>query len=422
MFKINLSQVEHRMFFLLGLFTSMAILQVPLGFMTITPFNLMMYLLVVFEILYRNIKISQPSSYIYIGYLLCLTISSVYNYFSLPSSWGKANFTSLFNSFVLGYFLVFLGKDVAQLVKNDFLAGVKVNAWIQLVWGGLQYVLYKATGASLNQIVFENLLHIQSNYIQSNVYRGVNRLTGLNWEPAYFGLTLIVGYALSKRLWQRGLFIIGVVISGSRTSLIALLTVILVELLYSFFSRKKVFKKRINQDGVVGIILLVLFVAVIVANWDSLFTGINSTLSRFQDMTTDPSSKVHAMYYQQLGDLLFSKYGLFRCMFGIGPSSSGYAYTLYYGLYEYFSSSPWNIENGVAQLFVSSGIIGTLFALLWFLVNLYINRDRKDTFALIAGILIGGITYSYFVNWVWMITYFLSLPNQRTDFKEKGAM
>ncbi|MBT8892762.1 hypothetical protein BTH79_09035, partial [Lactobacillus delbrueckii subsp. bulgaricus] len=147
MFKISLSQVEHGMFFLLGLFTSMAILQVPLGFMTITPFNFMMYLLVVFEILYRNIKISQPNSYIYIGYLLCSTISSVYNYFLLPSSWGMANFTSLFNSFVLGYFLVFLGKDVAQLVKNDFLAGVKVNAWIQLVWGGLQYVLYKATGA-----------------------------------------------------------------------------------------------------------------------------------------------------------------------------------------------------------------------------------------------------------------------------------
>lgn len=422
MFKISLSQVEHGMFFLLGLFTSMAILRVPLGFMTITPFNLMMYLLVVFEILYRNIKISQPNSYIYIGYLLCLSISSVYNYFSLPSSWGKANFTYLFNSFVLGYFLVFFGKDVAQIVKNDFLVGVKVNAWIQLVWGGLQYVLYKATGVSLNQIVFENLLHIQSSYLQSNVYRGVNRLTGLNWEPAYFGLTLIVGYVLSNRLWQKGLFVIGVTIAGSRTSLIALLTVILVELLYTFFSRKKVFKKRINQNGVVGIILLVLFATVIVANWNSLFIGINSTLSRFQDMTTDPSSKVHAMYYQQLGDLLFYKYGLFRSMFGIGPASSGYAYTLYYGLYEYFSSNPWNIENGVALLFVSSGIIGALCALLWFLVNLYINRDRKDVFALITGILIGGITYSYFVNWVWMITFFLSLPNQKTDFKEKGAM
>lgn len=417
MLKINLPQVEKKMFFLLGLFTSMAVLQVPLGVTTITPFNLMMYVLFAFEIVYRKIKISGIDSYIYLFYSLCAILSSIYNYFFLPSNWGKANFISLFNILTLGYFLVFLEKDAARSLREDFLTGLKANAWIQMFWGILQYIVYRANGASLNQIIFGNLFHIKEDYIQSNVYRGVNRLTGLNWEPAYFGLTLVIGYALSKKMWQKGLFALVIIISGSRTSLITLLAVVLSECLYSFFSKNKFSKKQINKEGLVAVAFLAIFIVALVYNWSSLVTGFNSTLSRFKNLNTDPSSKVHMMYYQKLGDLLFNKYNWVRCMLGIGPASSGHAYTLYYGLYEYFVD-PWNIENGIAYLFVSYGIVGACLALAWFFNNLFKTRTQKSSFALIIGVLVGGITYSYFVNWIWVIVFFLSLPKKDLERKK----
>jgi hypothetical protein len=67
---------------------------------------------------------------------------------------------------------------------ENFISGLKLGTFIQLLWGVAQLVLYKFAGITLNQIVFANtVLNRTTVMTEGNV-----RLTGISGEPANFGL------------------------------------------------------------------------------------------------------------------------------------------------------------------------------------------------------------------------------------------
>lgn len=408
---IDLGKIEQKLFFLLGLFTSMALLQIQIGAIGLSPFNFILYITFTVELFISKISNPNKEGYIYLAYLICITFSAFINYSSLPKAWGIANFTAVFNSWILGYFLVFFNESKKRYVKQAFISGLKVNAWIQLIWGGMQYILYQSTGQSLNQVVFGDWLHMPTNYTYTNIYNGINRLTGLNWEPAFFGLSLIIGFLLSNKLWHKILFIIGIIASASRTSLLVLIAVILVGFIYDLIQKKKT-SLNINPDQIVISILLVLIVLILViGSWNSISKTLFTTLTRFQNMNFDPSSRVHNFYYQVIWDLLFNKFSVLQLFFGIGAASSGYPYSFYYGLYPQFIVKPWSIEDGLADIIVGSGLIGVVLVYLWFINKAWVARKNKAAFLLIVGILVGAVTYNYFVNWIWMVVMFMSVPS-----------
>lgn len=421
---ISYKSIENKLFFLLGLFTSMSLLQIPIGTMSVSPFNAIMYIIFVFELLKGKLAVPDTNGVIYFVYLICITISTVINSSFVPSNWNTANFIAVFNSWILGFLLIFVNKNILRSVKNFFINGLKLNAWIQLTWGILQFIIYKVSGQALNEIFFEDTLHLQLNHASSNIYDGINRLTGLNWEPAYFGLALIIGYLLSNKLWKKLLFIVGVILSASRTSLLTLIAVIIVQEIYKlvkFKEKKKTYFQK--QEVMITFTILLVIIVGIILNFQEIINTFLSTAMRFQNFDLDPSSRVHSFYYQVLGDILFSKFSLAQLLFGIGPASSGYAYTLWYDLYPDLISNAWNIENGLADIIVGSGVLGTVLVYWWFINNLRIGKDNKVAFALIIGILVGAITYSYFVNWIWVVVMFISLPLKHQDdyvqFKER---
>ena len=421
---ISYESIENKLFFLLGLFTSVSLLQIPIGTMSVSPFNAIMYIIFVFELLNGKLAVPDTNGVIYFVYLICITISTVINSSFVPNNWNTANFIAVFNSWILGFLLIFINKNILRSVKKFFINGLKLNTWIQLTWGILQFIIYKVSGQALNQIIFEDTLHLQLSHATSNIYDGINRLTGLNWEPAYFGLTLIIGYLLSNKLWKKLLFIVGVVLSASRTSLLTLIAVIIVQEIYRLVKfkekKKNYFQKR---EVIITFTILLVIVIGIILNFQEIINTFLSTAMRFQNLDLDPSSRVHSFYYQVLGDILFSKFSLAQLLFGIGPASSGYAYTLWYDLYPYLISNAWNIENGLADIIVGSGVLGTVLVYWWFINNLRIGKNNKVAFALIIGILVGAITYSYFVNWIWVVVMFISLPLKHQDdyvqFKER---
>ena len=421
---ISYESIENKLFFLLGLFTSVSLLQIPIGTMSVSPFNAIMYIIFVFELLKVKLAVPDTNGVIYFVYLICITISTVINSSFVPNNWNTANFIAVFNSWILGFLLIFINKNILRSVKKFFINGLKLNTWIQLTWGILQFIIYKVSGQALNQIIFEDTLHLQLSHATSNIYDGINRLTGLNWEPAYFGLTLIIGYLLSNKLWKKLLFIVGVVLSASRTSLLTLIAVIIVQEIYRLVKfkekKKNYFQKR---EVIITFTILLVIVIGIILNFQEIINTFLSTAMRFQNLDLDPSSRVHSFYYQVLGDILFSKFSLAQLLFGIGPASSGYAYTLWYDLYPYLISNAWNIENGLADIIVGSGVLGTVRVYWWFINNFRIGKNNKVAFALIIGILVGAITYSYFVNWIWVVVMFISLPLKHQDdyvqFKER---
>lgn len=421
---ISYKSIENKLFFLLGLFTSISLLQISIGTMSVSPFNAIMYIIFVFELLKGKLAVPDTNGVIYFVYLICITISTVINSSFVPSNWNTANFIAVFNSWILGFLLIFVNKNILRSVKKFFINGLKLNTWIQLTWGILQFIIYKVSGQALNEIFFEDTLHLQLSDATSNIYYGINRLTGLNWEPAYFGLALIIGYLLSNKLWKKLLFVVGVVLSASRTSLLTLIAVIIVQEIYKlvkFKEKKKTYFQK--QEVMITFTILLVIIVGIILNFQEIINTFLSTAMRFQNFDLDPSSRVHSFYYQVLGNILFSKFSLAQFLFGIGPASSGYAYTLWYDLYPYLISNAWNIENGLADIIVGAGVLGTVLVYWWFINNLRIGKDNKVAFALIIGILVGAITYSYFVNWIWVVVMFISLPLKQQDdyvqFKER---
>ncbi|NRO43734.1 hypothetical protein IMAU80668_02029 [Lactobacillus helveticus] len=204
--------------------------------------------------------------------------------------------------------------------------------------------------------------------------------------------------------------------SASRTSLLTLIAVIIVQEIYKlvkFKEKKKTYFQK--QEVMITFTILLVIIVGIILNFQEIINTFLSTAMRFQNFDLDPSSRVHSFYYQVLGNILFSKFSLAQLLFGIGPASSGYAYTLWYDLYPYFISNAWNIENGLADIIVGSGVLGTVLVYWWFINNLRIGKDNKVAFALIIGILVGAITYSYFVNWIWVVVMFISLPLKHQD-------
>lgn len=421
---ISYKSIENKLFFLLGLFTSISLLQISIGTMSVSPFNAIMYIIFVFELLKGKLAVPDTNGVIYFVYLICITISTVINSSFVPSNWNTANFIAVFNSWILGFLLIFVNKNILRSVKKFFINGLKLNTWIQLTWGILQFIIYKVSGQSLNEIFFEDTLHLQLSHATLNIYNGINRLTGLNWEPAYFGLALIIGYLLSNKLWKKLLFVVGVVLSASRTSLLTLIAVIIVQEIYKlvkFKEKKKTYFQK--QELMITFTILLVIIVGIILNFQEIINTFLSTAMRFQNFDLDPSSRVHSFYYQVLGNILFSKFSLVQLLFGIGPASSGYAYTLWYDLYPDLISNAWNIENGLADIIVGAGVLGTVLVYWWFINNLRIGKDNKVAFALIIGILVGAITYSYFVNWIWVVVMFISLPLKHQDdyvqFKER---
>lgn len=414
MLEINTEKIEKILFFLLGLFTSMALIQIQLGSFSVTYFNFIMYLIVIFELLFKHtFSIKDKKDYIFILYFFCFVISVIINFSNLPNVWGLFNVNSLFNTAILGYLIVFIKKDTLKRMKSSFILGLRLNAWIQLIWGILQYLLYTFTGQSLNQLVFSKSLPLT---LGNTANLSMFRLSGLNWEPAYFGFSLIIGYLLVNKWWKKALFILVILLSTSITSLLSLLAVIIAGFIYDNFFKAKRIKRNLNVSEIlIGILALSLFIIFIATNWDSVCRVINYTFLRFQNLDSDASSITHTLYYQKLGDILFNKFNLFELFFG--NSVSGYAYTLYYGLYSNLISTPWVVENGLVNLLVGKGIIGTFLVYDWFLLCAKDAKKENNriAFCLIIGVIVGSITYSYFVNWIWIVVLFISLNSYEDD-------
>lgn len=413
---IKANQIEKKLFFLLGLFTSMALIQIPVGSSSITAFNFILYIIVFFNIAWkRELFFPKNSACIFFLYLICLTISTIFNSFLLPNSWMKASITTLINTFFLSYILVFFGAPNLQIVKKDFIAGLKLSTRIQLVWGIIQYVLYRATGQSLNQIIFSKIPYIAKNFPLTSTYNEIFRLTGLNWEPAYFGLALIIGYLLAEKWWLKLSFVVVIFLSTSRTSIICLVVILLIQLIVLIFGLRKGYKKNIKINYfILSLLVLIILGFFIVFNWSNINEVLANIIVRFSNLSSDGSTFTHVNYYKKLGDILFHKFNVFQLLFG--NTASGLPYTVYYGIYLSLINRPWGVENGLVNALVANGLLGTVCIYMWFVFNVIHAKKNKVAVYLIIAILVGSISYSYFVNWVWIVVLFISLPKNGSNF------
>lgn len=57
------------------------------------------------------------------------------------------------------------------------------------------------------------------------------------------------------------------------------------------------------------------------------------------------------------------------------------------------------------------GLLGTITVYSWFVKRVK-NCENINKIAFICAVIVGGLTYSYFVNWVWMVVFMMSLKER----------
>lgn len=398
-----------KMFFVLGIFSTLTALIVDLQVIDISLFNLLLiaivctkWLLVLYKIFKCKKKYKFENYNYFFIFIIIALISGIINIFILPTlAWKYVVVKYLINFvFIYASFYFLFSKSEKNNYVTPFIRGVQISCYIQLIWEYMQLFVWKIFNVSINEIFFNDLLGY-TNIDYSGTLSGKFRPAGFGWEPAYLSMSLIVGYILSKKIWQKLLFGIGVFLSSSRTGIIVFLVILLIDIYNNRdYLINLITSFRLSDIKNYQIIMLaaVIFTIFVLRNqiFAFIYNEVISVILRIIHFNSDPSGMTHASYYIDAIPILFRS-GPLRMLFGYGIGASGLPYTIFNNFYPEMAS--WSIESDFIGILMCTGVLGFVSYYLWLLKTLLTNKNNKYQTIMVA-IIIAGIFYTYFSTWV----------------------
>ncbi|MCE8014834.1 O-antigen ligase family protein [Halomonas sp. MCCC 1A17488] len=205
--------------------------------------------------------------------------------------------------------------------------------------------------------------YISDRVFLSNLVPGLYRGAGLMSDPNYFGLLCLLALALtfsqtiSHRLFVRGVLVIGVILSGSRASAIALLII----LIFSAYNKSMNFRK-------ISIGVLVVFFSLLVVYY-------------LRDLLPHDLSKVFdPYYYSQSSDRnsLSDRFSAVQSAFSVFMENPFFGYGI-----GNFVNHPYNYHGQVShntytEILAESGLAGILLFLGFFAYLLQLLFSSAD--------------------------------------------
>lgn len=424
-------KIESYLFFLVGLTSTWTAIQIPVFGIQISIFNL----IVIIAAIYHLLKINHSKFYVRNLFLFLFVIGTIVSCFSCLIFLNKYWFSESFKA-TMKFIMVFLpllclynSLDIKYFGKYFFI-GLYYSCIVQLGWSILQLIFWYKLNRVLNQEFFGDFLHIQTSHSWLTWHSGF-RTTGLSWESANLGISLVIGFFLSKNFWMKVAFFTGLIFCGSRSALLTLLFSLFVTFIYRiFFVNNKIKFNKGRAKKTFLIILMLALVGIIslkFINFDfSIFTN---TLKTFTERISngfsgdDASAGRHMDYYFKLPDVL-KKSNIFQIFFGYGTSCSGFPYTSIFNK----SNDPayvWNVESDIITVLVGNGIFGFITYYTFSIQMLSKNRKKDfDQCAAAISIIFAGIMYLYVRTWVTLVLVFLAsnvdFPKYKCEYKGKN--
>ena len=390
-------------FYLLGLFSTMT----ALSFGGISVF----YMLMIGAILIRGIKLkgklrinpSRCKDILWISFFVLLSMVlnvGLCDYSMLEGEWKAAIVrSSLVFVFMLTGISFLYGPDERAYLKKYFVDGLYVSCICQLIWAFLELIFWNWAGISLNKVIFQDFLHIGLDVNWTITMENFLRIAGIGWEPAFFSLAMVAGYLLSSKKLLKYLFILGTIISISRTGIIVMVCAVAIEQLW--FTRNKHSKMLIMQC--IYIVVGILFVGCCILLIPNLRTVAISTITSIIKWSITTSGRTHFSYIRYLPDML-RKVQLGHLLFGYGYGASGLPYMLLHVKTYLSRTKVWSVESEWLNIFWGLGILGSI-AYYSFILKMIIKNTDKNVKILAMCLLIGGIFYVY--SGTWLIFYFV---------------
>ena len=292
--------------------------------------------------------------------------------------------------------LLLLISDISNL-KKGLTQAIILTARIQAVWGIAQFLSLNLLGIDLNKFVFIDVLKgVLGTEWVAWYYDGFVshlRVTGLNHDPAYLALILILGFCYEKNKLWRIIFSIVVVMASSRAGILSLGGL----WIFSIIKTHKITVKRFIK-GTATTIIAAIGIYLLYNNMPSLQNQVELLINRFIgiSLVNDDGSARHILYYIVALEIWFMEFGVIGKIFGVGPRVGGVAIAISslpkrFTLNNYMRSNAWVIECDFAETLLGNGMLGLL--LIYTIYLMIFKRSQSEEKMAIIGIFIMGLMY-----------------------------
>ncbi len=385
--------------FLSGLFCTMPVFS--LGGLNFYNYPLILY--VIINLFRGKLFLYGKERSLYV-FLLCMFISSLLSFSIVPNIWSSYSLRFAFKISIL-IILLLLVSSKKDLIsgRNFFLKGLYYAAFIQFFWICMQQLFYSVKGIDLNLMVFG---------IASPVQNGGLALTGLSWERANAIIALIIGMILTDNQFIKILFIIGSLLTASRTGIGIIIAIFIYDI---FISRGQIkFRRNISIKNLV-IYISVILLAIFILQSSVIRQYFNYTVIRFQRLFTGGddysvnSVQVdgHILYYQWLLPTL-KRLPFIQLLFGCGTGISGWVYSVMYN--RFTTGGPWGVETDFVGLILGNGLVG---AVLYYYnsLKILISQQNQKLKKIMLAILVGTFMYSFLGSSISVLLMIFCLPS-----------
>lgn len=420
--KQNISKIHlNRIIFLYGIIASMPILTL-FNFTFFTWLSLLIVVGIIINLFIEGkfyvSKILKKYSVLFslsiITVILCLNSS-------IPSTWKQIQGQNLLWEIVYFLIISYLTQTRNERLRNDYFCGIYYGGIVQIFWGYLQFIINKFFNLSLNDLVFNNLLHMStSTSIQS--LNASMKITGLCWNAGNFAPLLLFVLIFTNNFYIKVITLFLALLSGSRTAILGVIVIVIIKVLDFVFKNKGI-KTVAKKSRVIFFMFFIAIVFFVFVMYGDLFVSQLSIVLDYMHKTINPSSSnvldssriIHTRYWTSLF-FVAQQSGILHVLFGYGLGCSGYPFIKFFRQFGGTVKGTWVVECDQVNFIWSHGII---YALYWYilLIHAAIKSFRFDErySIFIIGIIIEGITYNVTFNWVFilMILLFQNIYEQK---------
>lgn len=309
-----------------------------------------------------------------------------------------------------------------EYLKKAMLSAAKLHA----VWAMLQFIMWYGLKVDLNSAVFQGLFRgiFGSEWSAWSFENGTLaiRITGLNDDPAFFVLVLIMGFFLTKSKGWKLFFFAMALFSMSRTGIVVMAAITGLELAAALRVQREGIKSK-RLLFIVGGIAAVLIAGIIAyIGIDSVRYQVNYTLFRLSNIVSgkDAGTSRHVNYIPLSMEVWLKEFSILDKLFGVGPRAGGCAFTsseianrtivVFYGT--------WAIECDYAELLMGHGIFG-LTILIPFLMLL--RSAPREFRSCLYALLLMGVMYNVMeTTYVQLFLLVLLADGQHDQIRGRG--
>ncbi|NRO35285.1 hypothetical protein [Lactobacillus helveticus] len=395
----QIDNIRNSCLLLCGFFCTMPVFSI--GGLNFYNYPLLLYVIINFfcgKLYFDRKKISMCI------FLLSLFLSTLLSFSIVPSNWYSYSLKFSFKISILMLLLLLVSsRDDLIVGRKYFLKGLYYAAFAQLFWICMQQLFYSFRGIDLNLVVFG---------IASPIQNGGLALTGFSWERANAIIALIIGMILTDNKFVKAIFIVGSLLTASRTGVGIIVAIIIYDILILHGQ----FKYKVN----ISIKNLFIYISIAVLTVFLLQSSVTRqyfdyTIVRFQRLITGGNDYSvnsvqvdgHILYYQWLLPAL-KQLPFVQVLFGCGTGISGWVYSVLYN--RFTTVGPWGIETDFVGLILGNGLIG---AILYYYnsLKIFFSQKNQKLKKIMLAIFVGTFMYSFLGSSISVLLMIFCLPS-----------